>query len=217
MVNFCIDCGKEITSQAKRCGSCAQKGKNISDDTRKKLGDIARGRKFTEEHKQKMSDALKGKVRSKEHCKHISDAKMGISNSKCGRDMHGKNNPMFGKKHNKEAIEKIRRARCNQIFPSAKTSIELIVEKQLEKYEISYHDQWNFGNKFSCDFHCPDINLIIECDGDYWHSLNNVKKRDKAKDAYAKVCGISMLRLPEHLINNENFDLITHLLEDFEC
>lgn len=195
--------------------SQSQKGKKSTEQQRLNLNQ--KGRKFTEEHKRKISKALKGKIRSEEHCKHIGIAKMGIPNPKCGRNMQGKNNPMFGKKHTKRAIEKIRVARCNQVFPLARTSIELIVEEQINKYEILYHDQWNLGNKFSCDFYCPDMNLIIECDGDYWHSLESTKKRDKAKNAYAKACGISILRLPEHLTNNKNFDLIKYLPEEFEC
>jgi len=47
--------------------------------------------------------------------------------------------------------------------------------------------------------------VIIECDGKYWHNREDMKKRDKAKNAYAKKCGFSMLRLTEEEINKGRF------------
>ena len=37
MENYCLDCGKDITRNSKRCGHCAQVGKNLSEETKKKM------------------------------------------------------------------------------------------------------------------------------------------------------------------------------------
>jgi len=40
----------------------------------------------------------------------------------------------------------------------------------------------------------PSLNLIIEADGDYWHKLDRIKKKDKAENAYLKKCGFNLMR-----------------------
>lgn len=49
---------------------------------------------------------------------------------------------------------------------------------------------------YSVDFLIFD-NLVIECDGEYWHSLPGRKSSDKRKDTFLKNRGYKVLRLPE--------------------
>jgi Protein of unknown function (DUF559) len=58
---------------------------------------------------------------------------------------------------------------------------------------MSIHLFW--GNRFECDFAIPKALTIIECDGEYWHSRPDMIRRDHAKDAYAKKCGWTLVRL----------------------
>lgn len=77
--NFCIDCKKKITRQAKRCGFCAQKRKKVSLKTRKKLSKIRRGRKntffgkhHTEKTKKRLSKLAKNRFKDpKNHPNYI--------------------------------------------------------------------------------------------------------------------------------------------------
>ena len=68
---------------------------------------------------------------------------------------------------NPEIIEKIREARLKQIFPVKDTSIEILIQKELEKRKIKF-------KKHVAIIGQPDIfiepNLCIFCDGDYWHA-----------------------------------------------
>ncbi len=68
---------------------------------------------------------------------------------------------------NPEIIEKIREARLKQIFPVKDTSIEILIQKELEKRKIEF-------KKHIAIIGQPDIfiepNLCIFCDGDYWHA-----------------------------------------------
>ena len=63
------------------------------------------------------------------------------------------------------------------------------------------------------DFFCPDANVIIEVDGDYYHSYgltheqkNPMQKHnewvDKVKDEWALLHGIPILRFWEHDIHD---------------
>lgn len=41
------------------------------------------------------------------------------------------------------------------------------------------------------------FHAVIEVDGDYWHSLPNVKERDSRKDKYLKSKGINVVHIKE--------------------
>jgi len=134
----------------------------------------------------------------------------------------GSKNPMFGRHHSEEALKKMRArkvlnhtpkfhtqetkdklrvARLKQKILQIDTSIELKVKAYLEDKGIEFIHPFNFGNMYQCDFYIPTINLIVECDGTYWHSRPDAIKRDIAKDKYAKELGFKMLRLTEQQIN----------------
>lgn len=55
---------------------------------------------------------------------------------------------------------------------------------------------------YVCDFLLTPHNVVIECDGDYWHSLPNVIRRDRMKNAWLRGNGYVVLRLPESLIRS---------------
>jgi very-short-patch-repair endonuclease len=50
---------------------------------------------------------------------------------------------------------------------------------------------------YTVDFAIPSCHLVIECDGEYWHSLPKQAARDKRKDAYLKKHGWTVIRLAE--------------------
>lgn len=85
------------------------------------------------------------------------------------------------------------------------TSIEKKVYEELKVRGILFEKQRLINGKFLVDAYIPSLNLVIEADGDYWHSLDRVKKRDKAKNAYLTKCGYNLLRLTETEINNGLF------------
>jgi group I intron endonuclease len=80
-------------------------GKKHSDKTKKKMSDSAKGnthaagRVVSEKSKQKLRERNLGKTLSDETKKKISENH---------HDVNGKNNPMYGKKHSPETIEKIK-------------------------------------------------------------------------------------------------------------
>jgi len=82
-----------------------------------------------------------------------------------------------------------------------RTSIEVKMAEELTARGIEYIEQYNLGDKFALDFFIPEYNIVIECDGDYWHTRPEAICRDKRKNAYVKACGFSMYRFWEREIN----------------
>lgn len=87
-------------------------------------------------------------------------------------------------------------------YDNKRTTIEITIAKLLQKMEISFVEQFPLG-WYTCDFYLSKYNTIIECDGDYWHSLPKSIKRDTQKDKYLTKHSYIVLRLSEHKIKND--------------
>ena len=115
----------------------------------------------------------------------------------------GKKNPMFGQ------VEELKRRGLKGLIiqqnSKEPTSIEKKVYNELKSRHLLFETQKLINGKFLVDAYIPSLNLIIEADGDYWHNLDRVKKKDKAENAYLDKCGYNMLRLSETEINNGNY------------
>lgn len=85
------------------------------------------------------------------------------------------------------------------------TSIEQKVYGELQKRGLLFETQKLINRRFLVDAYIPSLNLIIEADGNYWHSLDRVKKKDRAENAYLTKCGYRVLRLSEEQITSGKF------------
>jgi group I intron endonuclease len=96
----------EIATQLHKEKKVGMYGKKHSQETIEKMKKSHKGkqyclgRRLSDETKNKIGNSNKGKVRSEE-------TKLKIKESH--HDVSGKNNPMYGKKHSQETIEKIRK------------------------------------------------------------------------------------------------------------
>ena len=163
--------------------------------------------------------------RTKEQRKRISEGHIGQISWNKGKkvpQVSGANNPFYGKKHSEETKKKIGMAKKGK-YPKSHyrwmgilgikkqqtmkepTSIEKKVYEELKKRGLLFEKQKLINGKFLVDEYIPSFNLVIEADGDYWHGLDRVKKRDKSKNAYLKACSFGLLRLTETEINNGEF------------
>ena len=88
--------------------------------------------------------------------------------------------------------------------PSAVSSIELKMKTVFADKGYFPEHQYQFGY-YIIDFAFPDQKLAIECDGKYWHSFPEAKRRDKAKNTYLNNKGWQIIRLKEDDIK-ENAD-----------
>lgn len=121
-----------------------------------------------------------------------------------------------GRKMNKIEIEKMRqyglKGLLKQQNMKVPTSIEKKLYEELKRRGLLFETQKLIGGKFIVDAYIPSLNLIIEADGDYWHSLPRVVGKDKAENAYLMKCGYKLVRWREVDINSN----ITNLFDQIE-
>lgn len=137
----------------------------------------------------------------------------------------GVKNPMFGKTYTTEERQKISERMKGKLPKNWQnlnkslgglnsirklslrkpTSIEIKVYNKLKEMGILFEAQKVINGKFCVDAYIPSLNLVIEADGNYWHKLDNIVKKDRAENAYLTKCGYNILRLSETEINNTNF------------
>jgi len=82
------------------------------------------------------------------------------------------------------------------------TYIERKIRTLLINNNIPFVEQFNLDNRFVFDFKLLYSNILIECDGEYWHSFNKRKELDKVKDEEANNFGYDVIRFAEKDIKN---------------
>ena len=128
----------------------------------------------------------------------------------------GKNNPFYGRHHTKEVKENQRdfmkknwedtkyrknyiEKRAKQITPKFDTKIEVKIQNFLKQLGIDFftHQYMKIEHGYQCDVLIPSMNLVIECDGDYWHKypIGNELDHIRTKELLEK--GFKVLRLWE--------------------
>lgn len=97
--------------------------------------------------------------------------------------------------------------RCYIQF-KGETSIEKIVKDYLTKHNIDFDQEVCFG-KYHADFQLKGTNILIECDGSYWHSIPGAKEKDIKKDKVLKAKGYEVYRLSEEEIKASNGECLS--------
>lgn len=176
--------GKTATDAARINMSIAQKGKIVSEGTRRKIGLSKLGSKHNEETKNKIRSKLIGRSFSEETRNKISLA-------------------LRGRVLTEEWKARII-ASWRPVGINSNTSIEIKVAKLLEEMGLGFEQQAKINGVYGImDFYIASLNGVIECDGDYWHSLEKGILSDSKKNESLRASGINLLRLPEHEINDE--------------
>lgn len=100
-------------------------------------------------------------------------------------------------------------------FESSNTAIELKVEKQLVELKVKYEKQVYINDEergYILDFYLPEHKLVIECNGDYWHTLPSTMLRDKKLKKYIESMDEKIVFLWEKDIYNDG-KIVEHCLE----
>ncbi len=169
-------------------------GKNRSEETKRKIGLKHKGISLSEEHKRNISNSLKGKMP-----KNINILIRSPSWNK-------------GKHHSEETKKKIKefwntpkmkrfakKRRAKQILPVKDTTIEVKIQNFLKQLGIEYftHQYMKIPHGYQCDILIPSMNLVIECDGDYWHKYPIGNDLDHMRTQELLDKGFKVLRLWE--------------------
>ncbi|MDO8623138.1 MAG: NUMOD3 domain-containing DNA-binding protein [archaeon] len=196
-------------------------GKHHSEETRIKIGLIHKGKKLSEEHKKKLSEFLKGNTHTKGK-RHSEETRKKMCLSHKGENNHlfgkhhteetrkkiscgnkGKTSWNKGKKLSEETKRKIKIYRSKQVVPIKDTSIEVKLQKFLKELNINFipHKYINqIKHAYQCDIFVPQINLVIEADGDYFHKFPHGKDVDHIRTKELIDNGFKVLRLWENEI-----------------
>ena len=81
------------------------------------------------------------------------------------------------------------------------TSIELKMQNILRENNIKFEKQKPLLKKYIVDIFIKP-NIVIECDGDYWHNRPGAQERDKLRNVNLTNAGYKVLRFWEHEIND---------------
>lgn len=214
---------KRKISESKKGHTFTQEAKDKIRNTLKSKGigvgnNNARfGVVVTEETRRKMSEAKLGNKReahTKETKMKISQAHMGMVTYVASEDTKAKmrkSRRAFRELYLEADIARsIKAGIASQIAQGKSkepTSIEKAVYDYLVLNKIVFEKQKVINGKYVVDAYIPNLNLVIEADGIYWHSKPISLKRDKIKDAYLKEQGFNLIRLPENEIRNGKFQL----------
>jgi len=210
------------TEKTRHTLSEAMKDRPCSKETRRKLSSLRLGTKHphSEETKRKISLANMGKKHplSEKTKRKISNANKENAKHNVNYGMKGKHptnetlkkmsEAQKGKPWTKEHIKNFRKYREKQIFPRFDTSIEIKIQNFLIQLGIEFftHKYMNIKHGYQCDIFIPSMNLVIECDGDYWHSYPTGKEIDHIRTQELIEKGFKVLRLWERNINNMNLN-----------
>jgi len=93
------------------------------------------------------------------------------------------------------------------------TSIEIAIEKELKKANLDYQKQVAICKIGVVDFFLPKYDVIIECDGDYWHNKTDTKQRDATKNLVWMFNNYKVFRFWEHEINESPNNCIKAVLK----
>ncbi|MEK6879419.1 MAG: DUF559 domain-containing protein [Nanoarchaeota archaeon] len=159
-------------------------GKKHNAEVRKKISDRAKGRVphnkgkiWNQKIKNKISVTLKEKYKSGE----IKSWNKGIPLSE-------------------EQKIKLRCSRAKQVLPLFDTTIEVKIQEYLKQLGISFFTHQymtNIKHRYQCDIFIPILNMVIECDGDYWHHYPTGNEIDHTRTKELIEKGFKVLRLWE--------------------
>lgn len=205
--------GKTHTKEAIHKIKIARAKQVFPEGTNKKRSETQKGRIFSEESKEKMRQhALKRFSDKKNHPFYgIKRPEVGLINSKKFKGITY--DERHGKKKSAEIRKKLSDKRATQIFPKQDTKIELKIQGFLEELQIEYIKHFYMKyikSHYRCDIFIPSLNLVIECDGDWWHGnpsfydqkeltikQKEQKIRDRLRTDQLKQHGFKVIRLWE--------------------
>ena len=186
-----------------------------SAETKALMSAVRKGRKHTAAHAEAISRSLRGRalgdpVKRRESMK---TAHLKVSPERKAAAMEKRlaaRSKWWSALSRDQRTTVIERAyRASSVADS--TSIERAVQAVLRGLGIAFEANARIGF-YIVDVYIPSKNLVIECDGDYWHNLPGRKERDAERDAWLMEVGFNVLRLSEKAIKaGEHVEVLKRL------
>jgi len=215
---------EKIKQNAKTNPNYGMKGKNHLEKTKNKIRESLIGHKVTEETRKRIKEKLNARFNDRTKVpmfgKHHSEkTKTQISENLKKKYGGGYINPRLGSTITEETRDKLKKARAKQIVPKKDTSIEVKIQNFLKQLGIDFFTHQymkEIEHGYQCDILIPSMNLVIECDGDYWHKypIGNDLDHIRTKELLEK--GFRVLRLWECEIRKLNIYEFKQKIKELE-
>ena len=143
----------------------------------------------SEEGKKKLSIGRIGKFNSEETRRNISIRNTGqLRNEETKRKLRN----AFSLERRDAIRTRLKETRKWLVIPMKDSSIEVKIQDFLSQLQIPYlKHQWiDIEHGYQCDILIPSLNLVIECDGDYWHhypygnDIDHIRTKELIRDGY---------------------------------
>lgn len=172
------------------------KGSHQIEEAKKKIGLIHKGKTISQETRNRMRLSHIGQ-QSWLGKKHSEETKKKISFS------------TIKKLSLPEIRQKLVIARSKRALPMKDTKIEIKIQNFLKQLSISFFTHQyikQINHAYQCDILIPAMNMVIECDGNYWHKypIGNELDHIRTKELIEK--GFKVLRIWEAEINEMNIE-----------
>jgi len=190
---------KEIANKI----SLSNKGKIVSKSTIEKIRKALKGK--PSKVKGKTYEEMYGKERAKK----MKEAKRIIRKGKSFEQI-------FGKEVTKIAKAKMKIARAKQVCPVKDTKIEVKIQEYLTQLKIEFYTHQymkEIEHSYQCDILIPSMNLVIECDGNYWHNYPFGNENDIIRTQELLDASFRVLRFWGSEINNLTLQEFQYKLE----
>lgn len=183
------------------------------------------GKKHSKKSLLKMSKSLKGRLVWNKGVPHTEEHKENLRKAKenekerlyrrigeyvpcftCGKIIYQntsqlKQGSYCSLKCSKQKMSKqMKERRKNMIFPTKDSSIEIKIQNFLKQLGIEFFTHQymkEIEHGYQCDILIPSMNLVIECDGNYWHKYPIGKDIDHIRTKELIEKGFKVLRLWE--------------------
>jgi len=164
----------EKTKLKMRLASLGKKNHNYGKETPQtiidKISASLKGRVISLQHRDNLSKALKGKKFTESHKKALKNKWASLN-------------------------EEDRKNRLIPLLTANPSSLENVICDVLDELDIKYERQKHIHPYF-VDIYIPIKNLIVECDGEYWHNKPGRKELDKKRDNFLISLGYKIIHLP---------------------
>lgn len=204
--------GLKHTEETKAKMSATHKGKPAPEGMGERMRQCNTGRRHTEEARRAMSEARRGQPKSEEHKAKITEAHKQRMLDPVKREERARIIRRVAANltpEQRKAASVAGRLGCMRaVSERGSTSIERAIAKVLDGLGVEYKPQ-NLMGFYVMDFYVPQYNLVIECDGTYWHSKPGARRRDIIKNKWIRSQGMLLVRLWEHDIKRDPLGCLT--------
>ena len=111
----------------------------------------------------------------------------------------------------------VKKNRATQVFPKKDSRIEIKIQNYLKTLRIDFFTHQymkDIEHGYQCDIWVPSMELIIECDGDYWHKYPEGRNIDHIRTKELIDKGFKVLRLWENEIKVMDLNKFKKALEE---